>query len=337
MLQVPTRAVHCALVVQAIELSKLHEPFSGVQSPATEHAAPLDALFEQTLPTLQSLATLHDAVFGCPAVQCPGAPAHVVPWFAMVHDAPLFAPPEQTPVTRAHCGVAPSAVHEAPIFPLVHAPGLAQLASLLLLLKHWAPINPVVQAPALTQATSLPLLLLQAAPTWPVVQWPVTLQATSLLQTAPTFPVEQAPAFLHVTSLALPVKHGVPTLPVEHAPGFWHAVAAVPVVQGWPFLAGSPEMHTPLASAHCAVLPLTVQAPPTLPVVQDPASVQAAAVVQEVPKVAPALVHVPLSVQAAAFAQTLPKVAPALAQVFGLAWQSPTTRHGPLATPPVVL
>jgi hypothetical protein len=151
------------------------------------------------------------------------------------------------------------------------------------------------------------------------------------------FPVEQAPAFLHVTSEALPVKHGVPTLPVEHAPGFWHAVAAVPVVQGWPFLAGSPEMHTPLASAHCAVTPLTVQAPPTLPVEQDPASVQAAAVVHEVPKVAPALVHVPLSVQAAAVAQTVPKVAPALAHVFGLAWQSPTTTHGPLATPPVVL
>ena len=224
MLQVPTRAVHCALVVQAIELSKLQEPFSGVQSPGTEHAPPLDALFEQTLPTLQSLATLHDAVFGCPAVQCPGAPAQVVPWFATVHDAPLFAPPLQTPVTRAHCAVEPTAVHEAPTFPLVHAPGLAQLGSLALLLLQTAPINPVVHAPALVHATSLPLLLLQAAPTLPVVQAPVTLQATSLLllllQTAPMFPVEQAPAFLHVTSVALPVTHGVPTLPVEHAPGF---------------------------------------------------------------------------------------------------------------------
>lgn len=96
-------------------------------------------------------------------------------------------------------------------------------------------------------------------------------------------------------------------------------------------------MHTPLASAHCAVVPLTVQAPPTLPVVQAPASVQAAAVVHEFPLVAPAFVHVPLSVQAAALAHTVPKVAPALVQVFGLAWQFAVAAHGPLATPPVFL
>jgi hypothetical protein len=285
---------------------------------------------------------LHDVVFGCPAVHFPGAPAQSVPWVATVHDAPLFAPPLQTPVTKAHCAVGPfGAVQEAPTLPLVHDPGLAQLASLALLLLQTAPINPVVHAPALVQLTSVALLLLQAAPTLPVEQDPTTLHATSLLlallQTAPTFPVEQAPDFLQVTSVALVVKHGVPTLPVEHAPGFWHAVAAVPVVQGWPFFAGSPEMHTPLASAHCAVTPLTVQPAPTLPVVQEPLSVHVAAAEHEFPLVAPAFVQVPLSVQAAAFAHTVPLVAPLLAQVFGLAWQSPTTTHGPLATPPVVL
>ena len=78
MLQAPTRVEHWALVVHAMPESKLHDPFSGVQSPGTEHAAPFDWLFEQTLPMLQSLATLHDVVFGCPAVHFPGAPAHVI-------------------------------------------------------------------------------------------------------------------------------------------------------------------------------------------------------------------------------------------------------------------
>ena len=182
MLHVPTSAVHCAFVVQAIELSKLHEPLSGVQSPATEHAAPLDALFEQVFPMLQSLAMLHDVVFGCPAVQCPGAPPQVVPWFATVHDAPLFAPPVQTPVESAHCGVEPTAVHEAPTAPLVHAPGLAQAASALA-------AAPVVE---------------QVVPTFPVEQAPFFLQATSVLaatpvvvQAVPMEPVVQAPAFEH--------------------------------------------------------------------------------------------------------------------------------------------
>lgn len=339
MLQLPTSAVHCALLVQSVP-SLLQVPFSGVQSPGTEHAAPLDWLLEHTLPMLQSLATLHDVVFGCPAVHFPGAPAQVVAWSVTVHDAPLFAPPLHVPVTRAHWPVGPfGAVHEAPTLPLVHDPGLAHAASAALLLLQTAPMKPVVHEPALVQATSLPLLLLQTAPTLPVVHAPVTLQATSLLllllQTAPTLPVVQAPDFLHVTSVALVVKHAVPTLPVEQAPGFRHAVAAVPVVHGWPFLAGSPEIHTPLTSAHCT--PVAVQLAPTFPVVQDPGSVQVAAAVQAALRVAPALVHLPLSVQAAAVAHTLPRVAPALAQVFGLAWQSPTTRHGPLATPPVVL
>jgi hypothetical protein len=121
---------------------------------------------------------------------------------------------------------------------------------------------------------------------------------------------------------------------VVQEPGFWQSVATV---QAELIFAGRPAVHFPTASAHWALAPLAVHAAPTLPVVQAPVFWQSVASVHAALFFAgsPAL-HFPLTVQNAAVAHVLPNCEPAFVQVSSLALQSPTTRQGPLATPPVV-
>ncbi len=79
-----------------------------------------------------------------------------------------------------------------------------------------------------------------------------------------TFPLSQS---------LLTVQLGV-GLPAVHLPGTApHWVAALASVQVLALFE-----HTPVASAHCAVLPTAVQLAPTLPVVHDPAFAHAGSV-----------------------------------------------------------
>jgi len=100
---------------------------------------------------------------------------------------------------------------------------------------------------------------------------PVTLQlpasgvhCATVVQAVPLFALWPHTALWSHAAL-LPKPHDWPTLPCVHVPAVpAHVTPSLPVVQDAPLFE-----HVPFL-AHCAVLPLTVQAAPTFPVEQVP-------------------------------------------------------------------